>query len=203
MTIAAIAKAKSCRHPVPMILLALALQAAHPLPDDQAFVAAHRAWAECTNRFVDAEAGSRRSPGQIAAAALAACASEEAATRRATIAFSGEARGTREMEVLRNASREGLSRRVLERRRRSQAYETAAIAWARCTRDRVDVPSAARNTEQEIIDAAFAACANEEAAVRAATVRMLGSEAAADRVIVEGRTIADNAMRNHLRRRRR
>src|SRR6185295_3498874 len=92
------------------LALALALQASPPpLLRDPAFLAAHEAWAACTNRAADAEAESARSADEIAAAALAACPDEQAATRRAVLAFSGEARGAEDMAVLLAANREGLA----------------------------------------------------------------------------------------------
>lgn len=199
-----------------MLALALALQAAPPLLQDRAFLAAHEAWAACTDRVADAEAPSARSAEDVAAAALAACTAEQEATRRAVIAFSGEARGGEEMNILLGGNREGLIERVRERRRRAEAgnaagagqdagrtYEAAARAWAQCTKDQVDNVPATRGREQEIVEAALAACTREEAAVRAAALRMLGSETRAERMMAEARTIAREAMRRYLRQRRR
>jgi len=78
-------------------LIALALQSSEPPPllRDPAFLAAHEAWAACTDRVADAEAGSARSAEEIAAAALAACPDEQAATRRAVIAFPARRAGPR------------------------------------------------------------------------------------------------------------
>jgi hypothetical protein len=179
-----------------MLVLALALQAAPPLLQ------------------ADAEAGSARSAEEIAAAALAACAAEQEATRRAVIAFSGEARGAGQMIILLRGNREGLIGRVRERRRRAEAgngagadagqtYEAAARTWAQCTKNHVDSVPATRGREREIVAAAFAACTGEEAAVRAAALRMLGSESQTERLMIEARTIARDAMRGYLRQRRR
>jgi hypothetical protein len=185
-----------------MIWVALALQAS-PLLEDRAFLAAHAAWVACSDRVVDSEFGSSHSADSIARSALAGCRNEETEVRRAVIAFSGEAQGGHEMEVLRNASREGLTERVNERRRRMAAYVAAAQTWVQCTRNRLDAAPNAQEPEQVLIDAALAGCTRDEAAARAAAARAFGGEAAADRLMAEGREIGLNAMRNHLRSRRR
>ncbi len=58
-------------------------------------------------------------------------------------------------------------------------YEAAARPWAECTRRHAVAAKAAPGKEEEAADAAFAACAAEEAVMRAEMVRQLGEEGAA------------------------
>lgn len=192
-----------------MLTAAIALQSGPPLLQDSAFLAAHEAWAACTNRVVDADYGSPRSETEIVAAAFAACTAEQEAVRARVFAFAGEAEGRQDMATIIDGNREGLADRVRERRRRAAAvgaavpqdYRAASLAWAQCTKNRIDAaPRGGRDAD--IIDAAFAGCTSEEAAVRAAAVRMLGNETQADHLMSEGRTIARDTMRNYLRGRR-
>jgi hypothetical protein len=192
-------------------IIAVALQST-PLLEDRAFLAAHEAWAACTNRVADADAASARSAEEITAEALAACTAEQEIVRRAVIANAGETRAPETMAIMLGGNREGLVDRVREVRRRagvehpasplSQAgpsYETAATALAQCQKDHVDaaLPSGAR--DREILDAALHACPDEEAVTRVAAVRMLRT----DHFMIEVRTIARDAMRRYIRERRR
>ena len=195
--------------------LALALQAAPeppPLLRDPAFLAAHQAWAACTNRAADAQVESARSAEEIAAAAAAACADEQAAARRAVVAFSGEARGAEEMAVLLDGDRQGLVERVRELRRRAaaraaaapdQAFHSATLALAQCQKDHVDAALPGGGAEREITDSALGACPDEEAALRAAMVRMLGDERSAEHLMAEARRIGRESMQRYIRARRR
>jgi len=196
------------------VLFALALQAdGPPLLRDPAFLAAHEAWAACTDRAADAELASAGSAEEIAAAALAACPDEQAATRRAVLAFDGEARGAEDMAVLLDANREGLADRVRELRRRAAAppaaappdqdFHAATTALAQCQKDHVDAALPGGGRDREIVDAALRACPTEEAALRAAMVRMLGDERSADRMMTEARTIARESMQRYVRAQRR
>jgi hypothetical protein len=149
---------------------------------DPAFLAAHEAWAACTNRAADAEAGSARSVEEVAAAALGACPDEQAATRRAVLAFSGEARGAEEMTVLLDGNREGLVIRVRELRRRARAGppatpEALIEAWVGCLLGQVN-GAAADAPEAQAVEAAFGACAADEEALRRQAAALGGTRRA-------------------------
>ena len=188
-----------------MILIALALQAAPPaFMTDPAFNAAYLAWAGCTNRAVDAAAGSDRREREIVAAAHAACTAEEAATRAAMIAAMGEARGPREMDRLRAADRNALAERVRERRARgrgaSAAPEVLIRAWVQCLLRRTEA-TAADAPEAQALDSAFAGCAAEEDALRRYAQAEVGAERT-DEFIRLSRESNRDHLRAHLRERR-
>jgi len=195
------------------LLTALALQAAqHPLLRDPAFLAAHQAWAACTDRAADAQAGSARSAEEIAAAALAACPDEQAAARRAVFAFSGEARGREEMAVLLEGNSQGLADRVRERRRRAAAasgaggaaadpIDSAIRGWVGCLLRQID-GAAADAPEAQAVEAAFAGCAAEEGTLRRQALA-LGSSRQADEFIRRARQANRGHLLAQLRERRR
>ena len=193
------------------LLAALALQASpHPLLGDAAFLAAHEAWAACTDRVADAAVGSDRSAGQIADAALAACPDEQAATQRAVFAFSGEARGREEMAVLLRGNREGLVNRVRELRRRAAAaragnrpadpIDAAIRGWVECLLRQID-GTAADAPEAQAVEAAFAGCMAEEDALRRQGLARGGAQRA-DEFIRGARDVNRGHMLAHLRERR-
>ena len=191
-----------------ILALALALQSGPPLLQDPVFLAAHEAWAGCTDRVVDAEFASARSADEIATAALAACTASRKQFAPAC-SLSGETRGRADMATLIHGNREGLADRVNQRRRAAAAtgaplpqdYRTASLAWMQCTKDRVDAtPRGGRDSE--VIDGAFAACTAEEATFRAAAARMLGNDTQPAHLMSEARDIARRAIRRYLRRRR-
>lgn len=190
-------------------LIAVALQASTPpLLQDPAFLAAHEAWAACTNRVADAEARSARSAEEIAAAALAACPDEQAATRRAVLAFSGEAQGVHDMAVLLDGNREGLVLRVRELRRRAAAQAPAPPAtidgmiqaWVRCLLRQID-QAAADTPEARAVEAAFGGCAAEQEALRRQAIP-LGGERRADEFIRRARETNRPHLLAQLRERR-
>jgi hypothetical protein len=199
------------------LLTALALQSSPPpLLRDPAFLAAHEAWAACTNRAADAEVASARSAEEIAAAALAACPDEQAATRRAVLAFSGERRGAEDMVVILDGNREGLADRVRELRRRAAAapqggsppaaaanpFDAAISVWVNCLVRQIDA-AAADAPEARALDAAFGACAAEQEALHRQGVAR-GGAGRADEFIRRARALNREHLltRLHARRRR-
>jgi len=193
------------------LLAALALQASPPLLGDAAFLAAHEAWAACTDRVADAAVGSDRSAERIADAALAACPDEQAATRRAVFAFSGEARGREEMAVLLRGNRQGLANRVRELRRRAAAaaraggrpadpIDAAIRGWVECLLRQID-GTAADAPEAPAVEAAFAGCMAEEDALRRQGLARGGARRA-DEFIRGARDVNRGHLLAHLRERR-
>lgn len=194
------------------LLAALALQASQPpLLGDTAFLAAHEAWAACTDRVVDAAVGSDRSAEQIADAALAACPDEQAATQRAVFAFSGEALGREEMAALLRGNRQGLANRVRELRRRAAAaaraggrnadpIDAAIRGWVECLLRQID-GAAADAPEARAVEAAFAGCTAEEDALRRQGVARGGARLA-DEFIRGARDVNRGHLLAHLRERR-
>jgi hypothetical protein len=180
-------------------MVAFALQST-PLLEDRAFLAAHEAWAACTNRVADAEAASARSAEEVADAALAACTVEQEATHRTVVANAGQARAWGMMTQLLDGNREGLVDRVREVRRRAAAqsstpaagpsYETVVAALFHCQKNYVDAALPTGRPDREIIEGALRACPDEEAAADAAALRLLGGDrAGADRLMAESRSL--------------
>lgn len=196
------------------VMSALALQSM-PLLDDRAFLSAHESLVACTDRVSDREAASARGAEEIAAAALAACAAEQEAVRRAVIANAGEASAPELMAAVLSGDREGLADRVRETRRRAAqppatstpqaepSYEAAATALAECQKNYVDAALPAGGRGQDIVDAALRACQAEETLTRAAALRMLGGDQTrTDHFMIEVHTIARNAIRRYVQDRR-
>jgi hypothetical protein len=200
------------------LLIALALQApTPPFLQDRAFLAAHEAWAACTNRVADAEAASARSAEEIAAAALAGCAAEQEATRRAVIAFSGAEHGAEQMAVLLDGNREGLVVRVRELRRRAAGaqppgspppagsaanpFDAAIAAWIDCLNRQIE-GAAADAPEAQAVDAAFGGCGAEQEALRRQGAARGGARRA-DEFIRRARDLNRDHLLDRLRARRR
>jgi hypothetical protein len=194
-------------------MIALALQST-PLLGDRAFLAAHEAWAACTNRLADAEAASARSAEEVANAALAACTAEQEATRRTVVANAGQARAPGMMTELLDGNREGLVDRVPETRRRTAAsssaptvgpsFDDAVRMLFQCQKHHLDAALPGGGRDQDLIEAALGACPDEAAVTRTAALRMLGGdENAADRMMIEGRRIAREGMGNYVSAQRR
>ena len=75
-------------------------------------------------------------------------------------------------------------------------------AWAQCTRRQIDASIGSSASNDELVTAAFAGCATEEAAVRAAAARALGADSV-DRFMDQVKNDARGVILNFLRDRRR
>ena len=189
---------------VPMLAaLALAVQSEPALLRDPAFLTAHRAWAACTDRVVDAGASSQQTGEALADAALAACPAEQEAVHRAVIAASGEEQGREDMAALLTGNREALIDRVRKVRARRAAASTPDVLitiWVACLSARSgaassDVP------EDQAVDGAFSACAGDEDALRRAA-RARGGAGRANEFIREARAANREILIRELRERR-
>jgi hypothetical protein len=78
----------------------------------------------------------------------------------------------------------------------------AGQAWAQCTRRVIDATIGSRASNDELVDGAFAGCAAEEAAVRAAAARALGAESV-ESFIDQVKSDAREVILGFLRRERR
>lgn len=76
-------------------------------------------------------------------------------------------------------------------------------AWAQCTRRQIDsTMRASTASDDELVTAAFAGCASEEARVRAAAARVLGAEQV-DRFMEQVKSDARGVILDFLRHERR
>jgi hypothetical protein len=185
-----------------LIALTLALQSSPPLLQDPAFLAAHEEWTACTNRFVDAGSGSERRAEALADAAMAACGADRDAVREAVIAFSGEAEGRAQLAVLLNASREGLTGRVNERRRRASAAGVDRLieAWVGCLLRQASAATA-ETPETQVVEASFEACIAAQEELRWAA-RAHGTASQWNEFLRLARESNRDALLAHLRERR-